>query len=56
MPKRHSNNPATILTPIYKSANDDCAPRMRFILSNENAENVVKPPQKPVAKSNIPPF
>ena len=38
---------------MFKPANKNCESLSKFIVSRENVENVVKPPQKPMPNSSF---
>jgi hypothetical protein len=55
IPTLQSSNPTTTLAPVYMIAVTDCPFCIRFTFSSAKVENVVKPPQNPVAKiSHVP--
>jgi len=55
IPRRHNRSPITRLTPVYKTAINDCPFCISVTFSRAKVEKVVNPPQKPEASKSIPP-
>ena len=53
MPANTATIPNTTLSAIYKSQVAISPPRISITFSKAKAENVVKPPQNPVASNNL---